>query len=929
MAIKDSVLNIVIKAKDLAKGTLDRFREGLRSTEQQAERTESKMATLAKRVVGLVAAYASFSAVTRAVGAILGTGDKFEKLSIQMAAVMGSLEAGEQATAWIKQFTRDTPLQLEDTITAFTRLKNFGIDPMDGSLQAIADQTAKLGGSQEVLIGITNALGQAYAKQKLQGEEILQLVERGVPVWDLLAEATGKTTLELQDMSSAGELGRDVIDKLIAAMGASATGAAAANMGTLSGIVSNLKDRFQEFLNTIAQSGTLDFFKGELDKLGNTVTRLANDGTLLRWAQSLSNGIVGVASSIRASVKFIAEYSAEIALLAKAFVAIQFAKAIQGTISFGVEAVKAAASTKIFSRATDGAAASIGRLQGAFLGLQAFLVGWQIGDYLRKEFVAVERFSYALVGGLMKSWERLRFGWDAIKAAFTDDTLADAQERLSQRLKQIDLDTAILMDTAGQAGEAFGDLGDSAAAAAADVANVVTTTTDAIETTAAAAREAVSASLEKLGVDITKVTTGISKVGTEAIDEFGKVAKALKDTGADAEESGKIISAAYLAAFEKIETEAGRTQLLAGLNEQLRAGVITAFEYNDVLAKTGQTAEADTDKIRLLREEIERLRREMQEGGDDGEQLGDGIQEGTRDATAGVAILSAALSAYTQQMANLSQGALQAWQSIALGMKPAAEETDALTARINTLSEGLVELERQSFRVADSTGLQRGLRDMKIAANEVEIAFIEQTQAARGLVDQYNQNTLAADVYISRARSMLNFGNLLNDQDMSTLTEGIQRAEQAMASLRDQTADTLGDLQTELDRLEGRTDAIREREYQQRLNDLQAQLATARGTGDREAIANAQESLRIAERIYAVEKANREEADRERKKQAAESAQKTQTRETTQRAEPAADRQNTGTRTIRLEAGGRTAEVSTTNPDQLLDLLAAAGLRTG
>ncbi|MCW7554954.1 tape measure protein [Endozoicomonas gorgoniicola] len=60
---------------------------------------------------------------------------------------------------------------------AFTALKNFGLDPMDGTLQAIVDQTSKLGGGMERLNGISLALGQAWAKQKLQGEEILQLVE--------------------------------------------------------------------------------------------------------------------------------------------------------------------------------------------------------------------------------------------------------------------------------------------------------------------------------------------------------------------------------------------------------------------------------------------------------------------------------------------------------------------------------------------------------------------------------------------------------------------------------------------------------------------------------------------------------------------------------------------------------------------------------
>ena len=55
---------------------------------------------------------------------------------------------------------------------------------MDGSMQAIVDQASKLGGGMERLNGISLAVGQAWAKQKLQGEEILQLVEHGVPVWE-------------------------------------------------------------------------------------------------------------------------------------------------------------------------------------------------------------------------------------------------------------------------------------------------------------------------------------------------------------------------------------------------------------------------------------------------------------------------------------------------------------------------------------------------------------------------------------------------------------------------------------------------------------------------------------------------------------------------------------------------------------------------
>ena len=79
----------------------------------------------------------------------------------------------------------------------------------------------------ERLQGIASALGQAYAKQKLQTEEILQLVERGVPVWGMLEKITGKNAAQLSKLASEGRLGRDVIAALTKEIGASAEGAAA------------------------------------------------------------------------------------------------------------------------------------------------------------------------------------------------------------------------------------------------------------------------------------------------------------------------------------------------------------------------------------------------------------------------------------------------------------------------------------------------------------------------------------------------------------------------------------------------------------------------------------------------------------------------------------------------------------------------------
>lgn len=328
------------------KTVLTKFTTQMRSLGNETEATEAKSNNLslvkaAYWVGGIVGITSLFGKIKSLGLEMLTTGDKFEGLRIQMDALMGSVEAGEQATEWIKTFTQNTPLQLEQVTQTFARLKSFGLDPMDGSMQAIVDASEKLGGGMERVEGISLALGQAWAKQKLQGEEILQLVERGVPVWDLLEKATGRNTLELQKLSSEGKLGREVIKQLTAEIGKSAEGAAAANMGRLTGIVSNLKDQYQIFLDTIAKSGALDYAKEQLGLLNATVKEMSADGTLKKWAQNISDGIVSFVEGVKSAATWLYKFKDAIIAVGETALKIKLAQIFLG---FGVAATKAVAS---------------------------------------------------------------------------------------------------------------------------------------------------------------------------------------------------------------------------------------------------------------------------------------------------------------------------------------------------------------------------------------------------------------------------------------------------------------------------------------------------------------------------------------------------------------------------------------------------------
>ncbi|EWH09862.1 phage tape measure protein [Catenovulum agarivorans DS-2] len=255
------------------------------------------IASLTKTVVGLGAAYVGLDKVRDSLVGILGAGDKAQAFASQMTALMGSIEKGDQATKWITDFANNTGTRLENAREAFTSLKTFGLDPMNGSMQSLVDYNAKLGGSQEKLNGIILAAGQAWAKQKLQGEEILQMVERGVPVWDLLAKVTGKNTVELQKMSESGELGRETMQKLFDEMGKQAEGQAAKSLDRLSGQIALISNKWEGFKVKMADAGVykvaIDFMK----QLNQTFDSLVKDGTIDRAAKKVSDFFSGMVAN--------------------------------------------------------------------------------------------------------------------------------------------------------------------------------------------------------------------------------------------------------------------------------------------------------------------------------------------------------------------------------------------------------------------------------------------------------------------------------------------------------------------------------------------------------------------------------------------------------------------------------------------------------
>lgn len=150
---------------------------------------------------------------------------------------------------------------------------------MGGDMQA-------LGASAEEVQGIFTALGQIKSKGRLQGEELLQLQERGISgqlVKEELAKQLGlKDIAQVDKLQQAGKIGADdffvAFEKAInRKLGQSAVGETGKRFAetNLAGMVGVLKAKATNIWDALVAGGAMDNLKSGVKELGDQLVRFA------------------------------------------------------------------------------------------------------------------------------------------------------------------------------------------------------------------------------------------------------------------------------------------------------------------------------------------------------------------------------------------------------------------------------------------------------------------------------------------------------------------------------------------------------------------------------------------------------------------------------------------------------------------------------
>ncbi|MBP7647532.1 MAG: tape measure protein [Comamonas sp.] len=324
--------------------------------------TGNTLSNVAGKAVALGGALLGLQQMRELATSVVETGSQFQNLEVRLENLLGGTAAATEAMTMLKELAASTPFDVAGLSEAYVKLTSFGLKPSEAQMRSLADITANLGGGTEALSGVTLALGQAWTKTKLQGEEILQLAERGVPVWDALARATGRTVPELQRMSEAGQLGRDVIAKLIDELGRMNAGASDKLMQTYAGAVANAKDALAEFFDMVAKAGVLDWLTDKIRSLLDEFDRMKQSGELEQKAKDIADAFLQIATMVDTTARALVDLAPVMEVAIKLFIALKVANAAQALWAM---AAGARAATPAVAAAGAASAVSAGQMAAA------------------------------------------------------------------------------------------------------------------------------------------------------------------------------------------------------------------------------------------------------------------------------------------------------------------------------------------------------------------------------------------------------------------------------------------------------------------------------------------------------------------------------------------------------------------------------------
>lgn len=374
----------------------DKHIDGLARGFEKVGRTADR---LTGRIQGAIAAFAGFTAFK----GLVDTNVEAQKLAAQLKAVTGSAKAGADAFAFIQEFAKTTPFELNNVTTAFVKLKAAGIEPTAKTMKAVGDLAA------------ANSTTIAQAASAITKANKGLVEEAGSQL-----NIAGKVSKNAVDFTVQGvehkvkRSGQNIADFLIGVGETKFAGAMADQMETVGGKLSNLSDATTAFKVRVGESGLNGAITRLVDKLIEWTN--ASDGLAVKLGEGLGAAVDKLAASMEFLAKHSAEAQAAVAGIAAAFAGAKIAGFISSIgsalaslsgLNVGVFLVEILEWLKTIQFLGAGASALIGAVVIAFAGLATGIAEGIGLERIMELVTSIASFVTDVIGGIVSAVQRI------------------------------------------------------------------------------------------------------------------------------------------------------------------------------------------------------------------------------------------------------------------------------------------------------------------------------------------------------------------------------------------------------------------------------------------------------------------------------------------------------------------------------------------
>lgn len=223
----------------------------VKDTRNEVEDLQCTLNGLKNAVLGAF----TFTAIKDFVGSCLDASASVELLKKGLSFQIGE-EQTDKLIKNIQTIGEQSAYDSNDLMNMAKQWVNIGdsADSATQKMKTIVDVGSAYGLTREQIEGANLALTQMQMSGKIGQQDMMQLINAGIPAWQLLSESMGLPVAQLKEMSSKGELTQQAIDTLFQSMQTKCQGATANMNGTLSAAFSNLDEVVH---NTMASVGDI------------------------------------------------------------------------------------------------------------------------------------------------------------------------------------------------------------------------------------------------------------------------------------------------------------------------------------------------------------------------------------------------------------------------------------------------------------------------------------------------------------------------------------------------------------------------------------------------------------------------------------------------------------------------------------------------